>query len=604
MHIRLLTVAIFGSMVINGAAQAQQAVQWRVQDGGNGHWYQVVTAPEPLSFNALMALAASRGGHGVSVGSEPEWRLVCSIIKQIWAGPGLPSGVAIGARCQSGVWSWVTGEAFSYQSWGGQGCPTGPYPNNGASAKFIITPSCPDSPADDIYRWDDYIDESTRCVAIEFDADCNADNIVDYGQILDGQLADANGNNVPDCCDQGQACPRSHLVPLQYPTINSAIAAARDGDTVIVDPGVYFEIVSFGGKAVRLRSRDGAGVTRITRPPESPSSPTILFNNAEGPGSQLVGFTITGGTGVFTNVFPPPLSDGYQLGGGLYIVGASPTVTNCVITDNHCGTYFSRGGGIYVAGGSPRIEHCRISNNTANGGYGSGAGIYVANGEPTLKDCVLTGNSVSSYHSGNCGGIAVAGGSPTFIECRINGNSASGGVGGMCVGPSTTLARVYVGPINGPTPYAGSFIDAGGNDLDGDCNGNGVADNVDLSNGTSMDADQDLMPDECLCRHSPCPDADGDGVPDSSDNCPTTPNPAQVDCDADGIGDSCDDQSGCNCTGDLTGDGMVDGADIGQLLSSWGYCGATCPHDINRDGKVNGADLGLLLSGWGACGGS
>jgi hypothetical protein len=92
-------------------------------------------------------------------------------------------------------------------------------------------------------------------------------------------------------------------------------------------------------------------------------------------------------------------------------------------------------------------------------------------------------------------------------------------------------------------------------------------------------------------------------VPDSSDNCPTTPNPAQADCDADGIGDSCDDQSGCNCTGDLTGDGMVDGADIGQLLSSWGYCGATCPHDINRDGKVNGADLGLLLSGWGSCGG-
>jgi hypothetical protein len=488
------------------------------------------------------------------------------------------------------VGAWITGEPWQYSNWhGGEG-------NNSWERYVLLNPLWGG-------QWQDTDLTPRRYSVVEWDADCNADSIVDYGQILDGQLADSNGNNVPDCCDQGQACPRGHLVPLQYPTITAAIAAASDGDTVIVDPGVYFEIVSFGGKAVRLRSRDGAGVTRITRPPESPSSPTILFNNAEGPGSQLDGFTITGGTGVFTNVFPPPLSDGYQLGGGLYIVGASPTVTNCVITDNRCETYFSRGGGIYVAGGSPRIEHCRISNNVANGGYGSGAGIYVADGTPTLKDCVLTGNSVSSYHSGNCGGIAVAGGSPTFIECRINGNSASGGVGGMCVGPSTTLARVYVGPINGPTPYAGAFIDAGGNDLDGDCNGNGVADNVDLSNGTSMDADQDLMPDECLCRHSPCPDADGDGVPDSSDNCPTTPNPAQADCDADGIGDSCDDQSGCNCTGDLTGDGMVDGADIGQLLSSWGYCGATCPHDINRDGKVNGADLGLLLSGWGSCGG-
>jgi hypothetical protein len=584
MDFRLLTVGIVGTVVINGAAQAQQAVQWRVQDGGNGHWYQVISVVPSETPEQHFGRATALGGHTATFSSAGENSFCFAL--------GAGTDPLIGVRKQSGnnAGAWITGEPWQYSNWhGGEG-------NNSWERYVLLNPLWGG-------QWQDTDLTPRRYSVVEWDADCNADSIVDYGQILDGQLADSNGNNVPDCCDQGQACPRGHLVPLQYPTITAAIAAARDGDTVIVDPGVYFEIVSFGGKAVRLRSRDGAGVTRITRPPESPSSPTILFNNAEGPGSQLDGFTITGGTGVFTNVFPPPLSDGYQLGGGLYIVGASPTVTNCVITDNRCETYFSRGGGIYVAGGSPRIEHCRISNNVANGGYGSGAGIYVADGTPTLKDCVLTGNSVSSYHSGNCGGIAVAGGSPTFIECRINGNSASGGVGGMCVGPSTTLARVYVGPINGPTPYAGAFIDAGGNDLDGDCNGNGVADNVDLSNGTSMDADQDLMPDECLCRHSPCPDADGDGVPDSSDNCPTTPNPAQADCDADGIGDSCDDQSGCNCTGDLTGDGMVDGADIGQLLSSWGYCGATCPHDINRDGKVNGADLGLLLSGWGSCGG-
>jgi cysteine-rich repeat protein len=35
-------------------------------------------------------------------------------------------------------------------------------------------------------------------------------------------------------------------------------------------------------------------------------------------------------------------------------------------------------------------------------------------------------------------------------------------------------------------------------------------------------------------------DADGDGVPNSSDNCPNTPNPDQTDTDEDGIGDFCD----------------------------------------------------------------
>jgi len=50
-------------------------------------------------------------------------------------------------------------------------------------------------------------------------------------------------------------------------------------------------------------------------------------------------------------------------------------------------------------------------------------------------------------------------------------------------------------------------------------------------------------------------------------------------------------------TGDINGDGIVNGADLGLLLGAWGACGG-CPADINGDGLVNGADLGLLLGGW------
>ncbi|MFO0963276.1 MAG: hypothetical protein U0625_10285 [Phycisphaerales bacterium] len=47
--------------------------------------------------------------------------------------------------------------------------------------------------------------------------------------------------------------------------------------------------------------------------------------------------------------------------------------------------------------------------------------------------------------------------------------------------------------------------------------------------------------------------------------------------------------------GDLNGDGIVNGADLGILLGNWGNSGIG---DLNNDGIVNGADLGLLLGNW------
>ncbi|HMN95031.1 MAG TPA: hypothetical protein PKC43_00160 [Phycisphaerales bacterium] len=48
--------------------------------------------------------------------------------------------------------------------------------------------------------------------------------------------------------------------------------------------------------------------------------------------------------------------------------------------------------------------------------------------------------------------------------------------------------------------------------------------------------------------------------------------------------------------GDLNGDGITDGADLGLLLDAWGGPG---PGDLNDDGVVDGGDLGILLGAWG-----
>jgi T5SS/PEP-CTERM-associated repeat protein len=49
--------------------------------------------------------------------------------------------------------------------------------------------------------------------------------------------------------------------------------------------------------------------------------------------------------------------------------------------------------------------------------------------------------------------------------------------------------------------------------------------------------------------------------------------------------------------GDVNGDGVVDTADLLQLLGAWGACEG-CPEDINGDGLVDTADLLILLGNW------
>jgi hypothetical protein len=81
--------------------------------------------------------------------------------------------------------------------------------------------------------WDDYSDAELGNPAdpftdfrIEWDADCNSDGIVDFGQIRDGSLDDSNGNNIPDCCEGSGNCPPCAADVVQDGAVNGVDLAA------------------------------------------------------------------------------------------------------------------------------------------------------------------------------------------------------------------------------------------------------------------------------------------------------------------------------------------------------------------------------------------
>jgi len=53
------------------------------------------------------------------------------------------------------------------------------------------------------------------------------------------------------------------------------------------------------------------------------------------------------------------------------------------------------------------------------------------------------------------------------------------------------------------------------------------------------------------------------------------------------------------CAADLTDDGVVDAADLGEVLNAWGPCGKSCSADIDGDGVVAGEDMAVVLNAWG-----
>ncbi len=95
-----------------------------------------------------------------------------------------------------------------------------------------------------------------------------------------------------------------------FATIQAAIDAARNGETVLIGPGVYTETLNPLGKAITIQSRGDAAVL------QAPDEFAVSFYHGEGPGTVLSNLIIA-------NSFV-----------GIFCAHSSPTITNVTVVGN------------------------------------------------------------------------------------------------------------------------------------------------------------------------------------------------------------------------------------------------------------------------------
>lgn len=219
-----------------------------------------------------------------------------------------------------------------------------------------------------------------------------------------------------------QAFASEIFVPDDFTSIQAAIAAASDGDTICVRPGTYVENVDFSGKAVILRSEQGSDVTTIDG---NQAGSVISFQSGEDRNSILAGFT---------------LCNGYAVdGAGIYCDTSSPTIKNNVVTGN---TADFLGGGIYLLQSSSMVINNTILLNSSLFGGGiccRGSSSAISNSTIT-ENTALYGGGLSCHWSS----------APSAVNTIFWNNDADTGV------------EIWVGEVAYPSTFDISFSDVEG----------------------------------------------------------------------------------------------------------------------------------------------
>jgi hypothetical protein len=169
-------------------------------------------------------------------------------------------------------------------------------------------------------------------------------------------------------------------VPLEYATIDAAIAAAATNSMVWVAAGTY---TGASNKNLDLRNK------------------SIIVYGAGGPGLNII--------------------DCQNSGRAFRIVNHTSTAARIegFTMRNAANTAGGPGGAMLFDNGTLQVKNCVISGSS-NPGDGGAVGL-MGNSNPVFTDCVISGN-----RAGGAGGAiqAQGGAHPQFIGCTVSGNSA------------------------------------------------------------------------------------------------------------------------------------------------------------------------------------
>ena len=243
---------------------------------------------------------------------------------------------------------------------------------------------------------------------------------------------DSNGEaEKEEPANEGSANPAAKIGDTEYETLQEAVDAAADGQTIILLRDIK-ESVKLAKKNVKI---DGKGFT-------------VRGDNASV-------FYITGGRVTIENL--TATEGNGRSGGGIYASGGTLTIKNCNIVNNNA----EHGGGLYTDNAGITIQNTKIDNNVANGNGGAYY-IYMS----AAKTIQITDSSMCNNTANRSGAVCAClyDAVRLFItNTKINNNKGDGGMFGAVAlsGYKNPLCNIKGGEIIGNTGY-----EAGGLDID------------------------------------------------------------------------------------------------------------------------------------------